>query len=146
MLCTVDQKSEDLIYTSVEAWNYATSNLILRSGFRRDVDEICGLLGYYTASCGNCLPTFWDNVSVPSSRNPEDHRFPQISYYKHFFTVYGWWQTNIKHWQNGGRQQKIEALRDKLPVFIFFTKNFTLMSYLSITIIRFLNHFRCKIN
>jgi hypothetical protein len=30
--------------------------------------EICGLLGYYTASCGNCLPTFRDNVSVPSSR------------------------------------------------------------------------------
>jgi hypothetical protein len=31
-------------------------------------DEICGLLGYYTASCGNYLPTFRDNVSVPSSR------------------------------------------------------------------------------
>jgi hypothetical protein len=31
---------------------------ILISGFRRDVDEICGLLGYYTASCGNYLPTF----------------------------------------------------------------------------------------
>jgi hypothetical protein len=30
-------------------------NLI--SGFRSDVDEICGLLGYYTASCDNCLPT-----------------------------------------------------------------------------------------
>jgi hypothetical protein len=27
------------------------------SGFRRDVDEICGLLGYYTVSCGN-LPVF----------------------------------------------------------------------------------------
>jgi hypothetical protein len=40
----------------------------LISGFRRDVDEICGLLGYYTASCGNYLPTFRDNVSVPSSR------------------------------------------------------------------------------
>jgi hypothetical protein len=26
------------------------------SGFRRDVDEICGLLGYYTASCGKHLP------------------------------------------------------------------------------------------
>jgi hypothetical protein len=39
----------------------------LISGFRCDVDEICGLLGYYTASCGNCLPTFRDNVSVPSS-------------------------------------------------------------------------------
>jgi hypothetical protein len=29
---------------------------------------ICGLLGNYTASCGNCLPTFRDKVSVPSSR------------------------------------------------------------------------------
>jgi hypothetical protein len=38
------------------------------SGFRRDVGEVCGLLGYYTASCGNYLPTFRDNVSVPSSR------------------------------------------------------------------------------
>jgi hypothetical protein len=42
--------------------------ITLISGFRRDVDEICGLLGYYTASCGNCLPTFRDNTSVPSSR------------------------------------------------------------------------------
>jgi hypothetical protein len=25
-------------------------------------------LGYCAASCGNCLPTFRDNVSVPSSR------------------------------------------------------------------------------
>jgi hypothetical protein len=41
---------------------------VLISGFRRDVDEICALLGYYEASCGNCLPTFLDNVSVPSSR------------------------------------------------------------------------------
>jgi hypothetical protein len=36
------------------------------SGFRRDVDEICALLGYYAASSGNPLPTFRDNVSVPS--------------------------------------------------------------------------------
>jgi hypothetical protein len=40
----------------------------LISGFSGDVDEIWALLGYYAASCGNCLPTFWDNVSVPSSR------------------------------------------------------------------------------
>jgi hypothetical protein len=40
----------------------------LISGFRRDVDEICGLLGNYTASRGNHLPTFRDNVSIPSSR------------------------------------------------------------------------------
>jgi hypothetical protein len=31
-------------------------------------DVICGLLGDYTASCGNYLPTLRDNVSVPSSR------------------------------------------------------------------------------
>ena len=43
-------------------------NNVLILGFRRDVDEICGLLGYYAASCGNCLPTFQDNVSVTSSR------------------------------------------------------------------------------
>jgi hypothetical protein len=33
----------------------------------RDVDEICDILGYYTASSVNPLPTFRDNVSVPSS-------------------------------------------------------------------------------
>jgi hypothetical protein len=38
------------------------------SGFRRNVDENCVLLGYYAASCGNCLPTFRDNVSLTSSR------------------------------------------------------------------------------
>jgi hypothetical protein len=34
------------------------------SGFRRDIDEICGLLGYYAVSSGNPLPTFRDNVLV----------------------------------------------------------------------------------
>jgi hypothetical protein len=38
------------------------------SGFRRDVDEIYALLGYYAASSGNPLPTFRDNVPVPFSR------------------------------------------------------------------------------
>jgi hypothetical protein len=41
---------------------------VLISGFRRDVDETCPLLGYYATSCDNCLPTFRDNLSVPSSR------------------------------------------------------------------------------
>ena len=30
--------------------------------------EIYALLRYYVVSCGNCLPTFLDNMSVPSSR------------------------------------------------------------------------------
>jgi hypothetical protein len=38
---------------------HLTCIFVLISGFRRDVDEICGLLGYYTASCGNCLPTVY---------------------------------------------------------------------------------------
>jgi hypothetical protein len=38
------------------------------SGFRCDVDEICALLGYYTALSGSSVPTFRDNLSDPSSR------------------------------------------------------------------------------
>ena len=44
----------------------------------RAVDENCPLLGYYTASGGNFLPTFRDNLLVPSSRlkNPrKEFRF-----------------------------------------------------------------------
>jgi hypothetical protein len=32
-------------------------------------DEICALLGCYAASSGNPLPTFRNNLSVPSSRD-----------------------------------------------------------------------------
>jgi hypothetical protein len=39
---------------------------MLISVFRRDVEEICALLGCYAASNGNPLPTFRDNLSVPS--------------------------------------------------------------------------------
>ena len=37
------------------------------SGFRSEVDENCALQLYYAASGGNFLPTFRDNLSVPSS-------------------------------------------------------------------------------
>ena len=30
------------------------------------------LLSYYTVSSGNCLPVFWDILSVPSSRAKND--------------------------------------------------------------------------
>ena len=46
----------------------AADQVAVFSRFRRDVDEICALLGYYAPSSGNPLPTFRDNVSVPSSR------------------------------------------------------------------------------
>jgi hypothetical protein len=35
-----------------------STTLFVISGFRRDADEICALLGYYAASNGNPLPTF----------------------------------------------------------------------------------------
>jgi len=38
------------------------------SGFRREVDEKCALLGCYLASSGKFLPTFRDHLSVPSSK------------------------------------------------------------------------------
>jgi hypothetical protein len=57
----------------------ARKALVLISGFRCDVDEICALLGYYAASCCNCLPTFRGNVSVPSSRVKRPIRCPKTS-------------------------------------------------------------------
>jgi len=34
----------------------------------REEDKNCTLLGYYAASSGNFLQTFWDNLLVPSSK------------------------------------------------------------------------------
>ena len=34
-------------------------------GLRREVDEICTLLGYYAAYSSNSLPTYLGNLSVP---------------------------------------------------------------------------------
>ena len=45
--------------------------MALISGFRRDVDKIYALLGYYAASCGNCLPTF----RCPERNTPVERRF-----------------------------------------------------------------------
>jgi hypothetical protein len=50
------------------------------SGFRRDVNDIYVLLGYYTASSGNCYPSFRDNVSVPSSRVKSPVKMEPICY------------------------------------------------------------------
>jgi hypothetical protein len=51
-----------------------TMYLFVISGFRRDADEICALLGYNASSSGNLLPTFRDNVSVPSQRSRSPRR------------------------------------------------------------------------
>jgi hypothetical protein len=38
------------------------------SGFHCGVNEVCALLGCYAASSGNFLPTFRNNLSVPSAK------------------------------------------------------------------------------
>jgi len=38
------------------------------SGFRREVAENCALLGHYATNSGNSLPTFREDLSVPSSK------------------------------------------------------------------------------
>jgi hypothetical protein len=37
-------------------------------GFRHEADDNTAPLGYYTANSGNFVPTFRDDISVPSSR------------------------------------------------------------------------------
>ena len=48
------------------------------SDFRREVAENCSLLGYYAASIGHFLPTFRDNLSVPSSEGQESKGHTKI--------------------------------------------------------------------
>jgi hypothetical protein len=43
----------------------------MTSGFRRDADEVRAFLGYNTASSGNPLLTFRDNILVPPSKGQE---------------------------------------------------------------------------
>ena len=52
------------------------------SGFIREVDENCALLGYYASSSGNSLPTFWYNLSILSSvvKNPSPLKMGPINF------------------------------------------------------------------
>jgi hypothetical protein len=49
-------------YFLLSSINYVTK------GFRRDVSEICHLLGFYTAYKCSLLSAFQDNLSIPYSR------------------------------------------------------------------------------
>ena len=51
-------------------------NISAISGFRLEAGENYALLGYYAASGGNCLPTFRDNQSVPSSGVKKNGSWP----------------------------------------------------------------------
>jgi hypothetical protein len=53
-------------FKAVQSTGYVDNSWVI-SGFRREVDENCVHLCYYAASSGNFLPTFRDNLSVPTS-------------------------------------------------------------------------------
>jgi hypothetical protein len=48
------------------------------SGFNCGVNESFTLLGCYAAKIGIYLPTFWDNLSVPSSRVKQSRKMGQL--------------------------------------------------------------------
>jgi len=54
----------------VESYDLFVSVTFLHiiSGFRREVDGVCALLGCYAAYSGNSLEKFRDNLSVPYPR------------------------------------------------------------------------------
>jgi len=57
------------------------------SGFRREVDEICALLGYYAAYSGNSLLTFRDILSVPSLKGQGPIVCSEASVRNYHFTL-----------------------------------------------------------
>jgi hypothetical protein len=70
-LCVQWSISLPYINTCITNNKHSTSIASI-SGFRRDVDEICALLGCYVASCGDCLPTFRESVS----KSPDSDSWP----------------------------------------------------------------------
>ena len=77
------------IQTSWLAINKNSENIFIDyviSGFRREVDENCALLGYYAARSVNFSPTFRDTLSVssyslrnnPEERSSQSSLFPEL--------------------------------------------------------------------
>jgi hypothetical protein len=60
-------------------------NATVTSGFRRNIDEDCALLGCYPASSGNTLPTFRENVDKGLPLDAAQYRrTAQFSSSRHF--------------------------------------------------------------
>ena len=64
----LNERNNGLSRTISEILSLAMCLFCVISGFRREADKNCVLLGYNAASRSNSLPTFQDNLSVPSSR------------------------------------------------------------------------------
>ena len=69
--CDVDKNMGTSLYRS----RYCP---LVISGYRRDAEEICALLGCYAAPGGNSIPTLRHNLSVPSSKVKKSHKNPLL--------------------------------------------------------------------
>jgi hypothetical protein len=73
------------------------------SGFRRDVNEICKLLGYYAAYNDNSVPTFRDNLSVWSLRIKQSNVLilfcpvPKWNFLPRFYAYETWQPNSFSH-------------------------------------------------
>jgi hypothetical protein len=77
-----------------KAYDKSPIRLCVISGFRREIADSCALLGFYTASSDNFLPTFRDNLSVPCTgfKNPKLN-----SHYSVFWRKPGLYQSARQH-------------------------------------------------
>jgi hypothetical protein len=57
-----DNYSLDDLYNAQTLPHLKIHNSYVTSGFRRYVDDICTLLGYYAALSDSSIPTFRDNL------------------------------------------------------------------------------------
>jgi hypothetical protein len=80
-------KGEGRKLTSYIKSNEARVNLI--SGFHHEVDDICALLGYYAASCGNCPETSVNNYHTTPRNIPEERRYHEARVTEHVIPLMG---------------------------------------------------------
>jgi hypothetical protein len=67
--CPRGQSGRNLkVSTRLLVMRYMSEVIRMISGFRLDVNLICAILGFYAAYNASSLPTFRDNLSIPSSR------------------------------------------------------------------------------
>jgi hypothetical protein len=82
---SVDQPEVSYSYVRIQICSWHHNNLFpveqnfsTISGFHHEVDEICALLQNYAAHSDNSLPTFRDNLSIPSSSLKNPRRMGRI--------------------------------------------------------------------
>jgi len=74
-----------ILNTKYSGWLWRYLHRCMVTGFPSDVDEIYALLGYCTEYSGNLVPTFRDNLAVPSSRvrkSKKNDSYPSYSILK----------------------------------------------------------------